>query len=69
MFPGLLAAPAKSFFLFGPRGTGKSSWVKAQFADAVSLDLRESVRKELRPLFRASLLVIRDLSFPKRERP
>lgn len=32
----------KSFFLFGPRGTGKSSWVKASFPDAVYLDLLES---------------------------
>ncbi|MFZ5912497.1 MAG: ATP-binding protein [Chloroflexota bacterium] len=32
----------KSFFLFGPRGTGKTTWVKAHFPDAVYLDLLES---------------------------
>lgn len=32
----------KSFFLFGPRGTGKTTWVKKAFPDAVYLDLLES---------------------------
>jgi len=32
-------APKQSFFLFGPRGTGKSSWIKAEFPDALRLDL------------------------------
>lgn len=32
----------KSFFLFGPRGTGKSSWLQDRFPDAVYLDLLES---------------------------
>ena len=43
MYPRLLDPPAaKSFFLFGPRGTGKSSWVRARFPDAIYLDLLES---------------------------
>jgi predicted AAA+ superfamily ATPase len=42
MFPRLLVPPSKSFFLFGPRGTGKSTWVKEQFRDAIYLDLLES---------------------------
>lgn len=29
----------KSFFLFGPRGTGKTSWIKANFSDALYIDL------------------------------
>ena len=29
----------KSFFLFGPRGTGKTSWLKATFPQALYLDL------------------------------
>ncbi len=35
-----------SFFLFGPRGTGKSTWLKKHFCDAVCLDLldRETYR-------------------------
>jgi predicted AAA+ superfamily ATPase len=32
----------KSFFLFGPRGTGKSTWVKKEFGGAVFLNLLES---------------------------
>lgn len=32
----------KSFFLFGPRGTGKTTWVKKSFPDAIYIDLLES---------------------------
>lgn len=32
----------KSFFLFGPRGTGKTTWLKKNFKRAVYLDLLES---------------------------
>jgi len=32
----------KSFFLFGPRGTGKTTWVKQTFPDALYIDLLES---------------------------
>jgi uncharacterized protein len=32
----------KSFFLFGPRGTGKTTWVKTKFKDALYLDLLEA---------------------------
>ena len=28
-----------SFFLFGPRGTGKSTWLKEKYPDAVYIDL------------------------------
>jgi predicted AAA+ superfamily ATPase len=39
----LLTAPEqKNFFLFGPRGTGKSTWVRNRFPDAVYLDLLNS---------------------------
>lgn len=33
------SAPAGSFFLFGPRGTGKSTWLRRHLADALHLDL------------------------------
>lgn len=37
-----------SFFLFGPRGTGKSTWVKQKFPDAVYIDLlKDSVFSDL----------------------
>ena len=43
MYSRLLIPPKeKSFFLFGPRGTGKSTWVKTTFPDAVYLDLLDS---------------------------
>ncbi|MBU1487118.1 ATP-binding protein, partial [bacterium] len=31
--------PQDSFFLFGPRGTGKSTWVRHRFKDAPRIDL------------------------------
>lgn len=33
---------SKSFFLFGPRGTGKSTWVRHTFPNAVYIDLLDS---------------------------
>ena len=39
--------PGMSFFLFGPRGTGKSTWLGIQFPDALFIDLlsAESYRR------------------------
>jgi|688.fasta_scaffold72715_4 predicted AAA+ superfamily ATPase len=34
-----LQPPAQSFFLFGPRGTGKSTWLGQVFAQALRIDL------------------------------
>ncbi len=34
--------PEDSFFLFGPRGTGKSTWLKAHYPEAVRIDLLEA---------------------------
>jgi predicted AAA+ superfamily ATPase len=43
MYSRLIKPPkAKSFFLFGPRGTGKTTWVKSIFPKAVYLDLLEA---------------------------
>ncbi len=39
LIPRFLQPSQQSFFLFGPRGTGKSSWVKATFPDALYVDL------------------------------
>ena len=33
--------PQESCFIFGPRGTGKSTWVKAVYPQATILDLLE----------------------------
>lgn len=39
---------AESFFLFGPRGTGKSTWLAETFPDALFIDLlREDVKLRL----------------------
>jgi predicted AAA+ superfamily ATPase len=43
MYPRLLKPPAAySFFLFGPRGTGKTTWVRRTFPRAVYIDLLEA---------------------------
>ena len=34
-----LTLPAGSFFLFGPRGTGKTTWLRSLLPDAVFVDL------------------------------
>jgi len=39
MYSRLLTPPDQSFFLFGPRGTGKSTWVKQTFPKAIYFDL------------------------------
>ena len=37
-----------SFFLFGPRGTGKSTWLHDNFPDAIVVDLlREDLKTRL----------------------
>lgn len=43
MYKRLLKPPNKqSFFLFGPRGTGKTLWVKAHYTNSIYLDLLHS---------------------------
>ncbi len=39
LVPRFLRIPSESFFLFGPRGTGKSTWLKHRFPDAFFVDL------------------------------
>ena len=34
-----IQAPQASYFLFGPRGTGKSTWLRATYEDALWIDL------------------------------
>jgi predicted AAA+ superfamily ATPase len=38
-FSRFLKPPKQSFFLFGPRGTGKSTWLEANYPDAVWINL------------------------------
>ena len=35
----IFPAPRQSYFLFGPRGTGKSTWVQQKYPDAFYIDL------------------------------
>jgi predicted AAA+ superfamily ATPase len=39
MFPRIISAPQSSFFLFGPRGTGKSTWIRERFPGVRTVDL------------------------------
>src|SRR4030043_1144679 len=40
--PRVVSRPGGSFFLFGPRGTGKSTWLRHVLPDALFLDLLDS---------------------------
>ena len=42
MYSRLLKPPRRSFFLFGPRSTGKTTWVKKTFSNAIYIDLLEA---------------------------
>ena len=42
-----LHGPAASFFLFGPRGTGKSTWLRERCDDAIWVDLLEPEAQRL----------------------
>lgn len=60
MFSRTLAPPRGAFFLFGPRGTGKSTWIRVCFGDALVVNLlrpEDALRFEREPaLFRAHVL-------------
>jgi len=52
MYPRDLVLPDRSFFLFGPRGTGKTTWLRAVLPDAHWIDLlsnRQLVRLTREP--------------------
>jgi len=41
IIPRIFVTPKNSFFLFGPRGTGKTTWLRQNFPEAVWVDLLE----------------------------
>ncbi|MCC7517944.1 MAG: ATP-binding protein [Verrucomicrobiae bacterium] len=73
LFPRALRLPRESFFLLGPRGTGKSTWLRTVRTDARWVDLlREEVFQrllvaperfadELRPLPRGSWVIVDEI--------
>jgi predicted AAA+ superfamily ATPase len=60
MFPRLLGVPRSAFFLFGARGTGKSTWIRSHFENAFVINLLNAevmLRYERNPAaFRAEVL-------------
>jgi predicted AAA+ superfamily ATPase len=44
IFPRLLSLPKSSFFLFGPRGSGKTTWLREHFPRAHWVDLLDEAR-------------------------
>ena len=62
MFTRLLPSPDRSVLLFGPRGTGKSTWIRERFPHAATYDLLDTrealrLRKDPQALYReASIL-------------
>src|SRR5882757_8690319 len=60
MFSRSLPSPRTSFFLFGARGTGKSTWIRSRFEDALVVNLLASdvmLRYERDPsVFRGEVL-------------
>ena len=42
MYARLLPTPDRSVFLFGPRGTGKTTWIRNRFPHAVTYDLLDT---------------------------
>ena len=42
MYDRFLSTPTRSVFLFGPRGTGKSTWIRDRFPGAVTYDLLDT---------------------------
>ncbi len=64
MYPRLLTLPKKSFFLFGPRGTGKSVWLQQYLSHAaLSINLLKSSEylkyKRNPSLFRQEVLALK----------
>jgi predicted AAA+ superfamily ATPase len=73
LYPRIIAPPQESFFLFGPRGVGKSTWAQEHFAEGHRIDLLDQARyqdlltdpklfaDELRTLPRGSWVVIDEI--------
>lgn len=60
MFTRQLTRPKTSILLLGPRGTGKSTWIKHHFADATIYDLLDT--REVLRLSKEPFLLFKELS-------
>ncbi len=60
LIPRLFPPPEGSYFLFGPRGTGKSTWLRTHYGDSLVLDLLEP---DIMRSFSAKPERIRDLVY------
>jgi predicted AAA+ superfamily ATPase len=63
--PRLFRPPAQSFFLFGPRGAGKSTWARHELPSAYRIDLLDEARYQAY-LARASLFADELRALPAR---
>ncbi len=73
MYPRILTPPRGSFFLFGPRGTGKSTWLRATFPTAHTFNLLDEAlyqslladaglfASEIRALDRGSTVIVDEI--------
>jgi len=73
LFPRILRPPKGSFFLFGPRGTGKSTWLRSTFPGASVFDLLDEAlyqsyladigrfASELRAVPRESVVIVDEI--------
>ena len=64
-YPRLLELPKKSFFLFGARGTGKSTWLRQQIPDGYLIDLLDEGK--FQELLAKPHLFAEEISSVKRE--
>ena len=60
MYARLLTNPTQSIFLFGPRGIGKSTWIRERFPNAVTYDLLDT--GEVLRLSKAPQVLYRELA-------
>lgn len=64
--PRFFQAPSSHFFLFGPRGTGKSTWLRNAYPDALWIDL---LRPEIHRQYAARPERLRELVAGNRDAP
>ncbi|MFL6292945.1 MAG: ATP-binding protein [Thermoanaerobaculia bacterium] len=64
--PRFFRPPSTHYFLFGPRGTGKSTWLREEYADALWIDL---LRPEVHRQYAARPERLRELVAGNPDRP